>query len=855
MTGRFGEEVELLERQAEFELMRVALDAAGLGSGRVMLICGEAGIGKTTLVRSFAEANRESALFLVGVCDDLFTPRPLSPLWDIGRDEPAISAGLEAGNRDAVYEAVFDLMERSIRPTVFVIEDAHWADEASLDLVRHVGRRVHDTHGLLILTYRDDELSIDHPLRSVLGDLPPASVDRLLLSPLSIAAIDLLSDEPGVAERIHGWTGGNPFFVTELLASGGHGLPSSVIDSVTARVARLSKKAKALVELVSVVPGRVELTLVEASLSEWDAALDEAERLALLEVRGSHLSFRHELTRRAVERAVSAGRRIELNRTVLSHLLTHGADSSLIVHHAIEAGDASALLEHAPVAAEGATALASHREAYGYYETLRPVYHRLPPAERAEVLHGWSVSASVVNQLGDAVSLIDEAIGIWRDLDHPMALGSALRWRSRLAWLQGERALAETHADEAVAVLEPLGSSAELAHAYSTQAQLAMLANMTDRAVERAGLAIKTARPLGEDRIVAHAMVNMGSSWTIGTYPENAEPIREAIDFARRRGFREELVRGTINYAWGALLARDLGTAERRAIESAETAEGEELAAYSQYAQGTLALIRMMKGEWPDAEEIARSITGRSRTGPTTEILLGTILGTLLARRGDAGADALLEEAWKKAQSTGELQRSGLVSAARAELAWIAGDHASIPDLIGPDLDRAVEVGLTWVAADLFMWGRLGGHDIDAPHQLPPPYELLLDGDWRSAAAEWAKLGMPYERAVTLGQGDEEAVLEAVSSLDALGAKPVADALSGQASGDGRARHSTRAGALDQIAPGGPHSSPGRGDGVGRRGLVQPGDRRSAVHLAAYRRPSCLIDPHQAGRLVASRGS
>lgn len=766
--------MELLERQAEFERMRVALDAAGSGSGRVVLICGEAGIGKTALVRSFVETNRHSARFLVGVCDDLFTPRPLSPLLDMGRDEPAIAAGLEAGNRDTVCAAVLDLMVRSRRPTVFVIEDAHWADEASLDLVRHVGRRVHDTHGVLILTYRDDELSLDHPLRSVLGDLPPAWVDRLPLAPLSIAAVELLSDEPAVAERVHGWSKGNPFFVTELLSAGGQELPSSIIDGVTSRVARLSTPARELVELASVVPGRVELTLVEGFLKGWDSAIDEAERLSLLELSDSHVSFRHELARRAVERSLSAGRRIELNRTVLSHLLAHEADSSLIVHHAVEAGDATSLLEHAPRAAEGATALASHREAYGYYETLRPFSHRLSPPERAELLHDWSVAASVVNHLGHAVQLIDEAIGIWRVVDRPMALGSALRWRSRVAWLQGDRALAERHADEAVAVLEPLGSSAELAQAYSAQSQLAMLANMTERAIERAGLAIKTARPLGEDRIVAHAMVNLGSSWTIGTYPDNAESIREAIDFARRKGFREEQVRGTVNYAWGALLARDLDTAERYAADAVETAEGGELAAFSQYSRGTLALVRMMKGQWSDAEDIAGSIIARTEIGPTTEILVGTVLGTLLARRGDATAHSLLEEAWNMSESTGEVQRSGLVSAARAELAWITGDHASIPDLIGRDLARAADVGLTWIAGDLLLWGRLGGHDIAAPRELPPPLALLLNGDWRSAAAKWAELGMPYERAVTLGQGDEEAVLEAVSSLDALGAKPVA---------------------------------------------------------------------------------
>lgn len=768
--------MELLERHAEIERLEQSLASARNGSGRSVLVSGEAGIGKTTLVRTFLETHDDSAEFLFGVCDDLSTPRPLSPIWDMSRHDASIAEALALGNRRAVHEEILDRLRRSLRPTVLVIEDGHWADEASLDLIRHVGRRIHDTHGLLVVTYREDEVDPGHPLRPVLGDLPAGSTERISLAPLSRSAVDLMAGDidSDLAESIYGSTGGNPFFLTEMLAYGGSDMPVSIIDSVLGRVARLSTAASSLVEQLSVVPGQVELSLVEDLVGDWVTGVDEAERQAILELSGTHVMFRHELARRAVEQSLSAGRRRELHGRVLGHLIPQNANASVIVHHAVGAVDAEAILDHAPAAAESATSVGSRREAYGYYETLQPFYPRLAARERAKLLHNWSIAAAEVNDLTRAAELVDEAVQIWRRTDDQMQLGSALRWRSRVAWLLGDRTKAEAYADEAVAILEPLGPSAELAHAYSAQSQLAMLAVRPERAIERASRAIETARPLGEDRIVAHAMVNVGGLWTIGSYPENTELIRDAIAFARREGLQEEVARGTVNYAWGALLARDLDVAERYAIESAEVAEDEELAAYGQYARATLALVKMIKGEWPEVEDIVRSIRAQLEIGPTTGILSGTVLGTLLARRGDPDAAAVLEETWEMSLPTGELHRTGLVAVARAELAWITDDHASIPDLVGADLARSVEAGSHWLAGDLFMWGWVSGHDLGQPPELPQPYLLLFAGEWQSAAEAWKGLGMPYERALALGQGGKEGLLEAVSILDDLGAVAVA---------------------------------------------------------------------------------
>jgi predicted ATPase len=189
----------LLERDAGLdELARVLQDAMS-GEGRVALVSGEAGIGKTALVAWFTRQQRGAVRVLRGACDALFTPRPLGLLHDMAMQiQGNLLALLNANaNRTTIFSAV--LAELQGRPTVAVFEDVHWADEATLDLLRFLGRRSARTSALLVMTYRDDELGLRHPLRSVLGDLAPLPTTcRLLLPPLTEAAVRTLVGERAV---------------------------------------------------------------------------------------------------------------------------------------------------------------------------------------------------------------------------------------------------------------------------------------------------------------------------------------------------------------------------------------------------------------------------------------------------------------------------------------------------------------------------------------------------------------------------------------------------------------------------------------------------------------------------------
>src|SRR5919109_1625179 len=260
--------MELIERGAYLAALGEHLGSAVAGHGRLVLVGGEAGVGKTSLVRAFTEEQAGNARVAWGACDGLFTPEPLGPLHELqltdalGDDRP----------RREVFAAALE--ELGSRTTIAVVEDVHWADEATLDFLRHIGRRLDGVTALVIATYRDDEVGPTHPLRSVLGDVELAR--RIALPPLTEEGVRALAQgsdvDPGELYRL---TGGNPFYVTEVLAAGGSGVPPSVRDAVLARAARLEAAARQVLDAAAVVGMETSVPLLEEVLGEPPSGLDD----------------------------------------------------------------------------------------------------------------------------------------------------------------------------------------------------------------------------------------------------------------------------------------------------------------------------------------------------------------------------------------------------------------------------------------------------------------------------------------------------------------------------------------------------------------------------------------------------
>ena len=345
--------MELLERQDQIGELSRHLNGVRVGTGRMAFVGGEAGAGKSALVEEFARSAGEGTKVLWGHSDALQTSRVLGPVHELRAGLSAKPRPITdlADGREQLFAALFERLSAPNPVCVVILEDLHWADEATLDFLRFLCRRIQRTRCLLVGTYRSDELGATHLLRATLGELTGAHSARIDLPPLSFSAVErLVEGTARNARQVFTVTAGNPFFIKELLSAPDDAVPVTVRDAVLARLMHCSPRARELAELVSLVPGRAE-PWITVLLGEAGPAADEVVERGLLRYQDPGLAYRHELGRLAVESAITRARAQEMHQRILSVLIEHDADVSRLVHHASGAGDTEAILKYCPDAA------------------------------------------------------------------------------------------------------------------------------------------------------------------------------------------------------------------------------------------------------------------------------------------------------------------------------------------------------------------------------------------------------------------------------------------------------------------------------------------------------------------------
>ena len=761
----------LLERDRELELMADLLVDAKASGGKVVLLRGEAGIGKSALVREFVGGHADDAHIYFGSCDDLLTPQPLGPFWDIAREQPSLAEPLENGDRPGVLAAVLDLLSSSLRPSIVVIEDTHWADEATLDAIRYLGRRIATTKGLLLLTYRDGEVDYDHPLRGVIGDLPPPSVVRIQLGGLSLSAVSsIISDSDLDPEDVMASTNGNPFLATEMASSDGDVVPSSVQDSVMARVRKLSPETREMLKTLSVIPARIPRLEVLRLTGGAENRLAECERRGLLDVGGDFVSFRHELIRRAVEGSLTGSEREAINRTVLE-VLPRETDPARLVHHAREANDISRLVELAPGAARAAAVVGSHREAVDHFRQLTPHLDRLDPDTRGPILDEWAHEEFLVDNINEAIRLNGLALLHYQGFGDQRAESGALAQAARFYEVAGQRAKAEQLARQAVEVLGPDPDGSDLARALEWQGYLAMMGGDFAATLELVDRALEAAGPDVDERVLIRSLNHRGSVTNIANYPSGRKSLDEARERSEAAGQWFEEARALVNFAWAAAEFRDLPIASDYAQRAIASAARHEIPAIESYATAIYARVLELKGEWIEAEDLARD---QLDTAAINVMVALPVVGIIEARTARATARATLTQAWEMSDVANEFQRLGPTAMAVAEHAWISGS-AGIPMAdVRKVMDAGLNRGFEWSPGSIALWLWKLGELSQAPEGIAEPYRLIIEGKPMDAAEAWARIGCPYERAIALAHGDQTAQLEALRDFDALGATAVA---------------------------------------------------------------------------------
>jgi DNA-binding CsgD family transcriptional regulator len=797
----------LLEREESLARLSELFLATKDGRGRLALVAGEAGIGKTVLVDAFCATRRDRTQILWGTCDAVVPPRTFAPLVDIAdRIGGSLRVALEVGDRDAVFNDVLARLGTSVPlQRILVLEDLHWADEATLDLLRVIGRRLRSMPVMVIGTYRDDEVAPDHPLRLALGDVPSMFVVEIPLRPLSVAGVGHLAAGTGMDPvTLHQVTGGNPFFVTEAASAATDEVPASVRDAVFARAARLSSSAQDVLRAASVLRHRFEADLVRRLSRRSAAAVHECLASGMLLADGDVLQFRHELAQRAMRDALSPSACAALHARVLDLLIRMPAtDPEELAYHAIGADDARQALTWAPAAARQAAMLGAHRQAAAHYAAALTFTQARQLQTRAELLEGEGRERLAIDEVETALARQRTALDCWRQLGDVRREGDGLRALSQMLWFAGSTDQATDAAQQAVDLLSTLPPGPELARAYATVAQRWMTSGRDDAAaLSWAERANDLAETLGEEAVAVHAQTTIGVLQTFHGNEAGWAMMEGSLRRAQAAGLDEDAVRALINLVE---MARDM-----RRYELADQYRDEAMRYLAEHnldldllrrrLVGDLAEIALERGRWDEAADLAELLLGEPETARRIRVSALTVLGRLRARRGDADAWALLDEGLALAGPESDAEVLIPLYAARIEAAWLtddttrAGDEARLALALASNLEDA------WLLGELAFWAwRVGALDA-LPDGTAAPFALHAAGHHSEAAAAWEAVGCPYQAAHALAESradvDQRRALEI---FIALGARPMTRRLTGQlrlrgARGIRRGpRHSTRA--------------------------------------------------------------
>ncbi|MEZ4592398.1 MAG: AAA family ATPase [Chloroflexota bacterium] len=766
--------MEILEREFALTQLQTAWQTAVAGNGRFQLISGEAGIGKTSLVEQFIQ--RQNSRVLWGACDALFTPRPLGPLHDMATQLRGELLGLLEGtpNRPAIYAACLKACQT---PTILVFEDIHWADEATLDLLKYLGRRIQQTCSLIIATYRDDELGSQHPLRLLLGDLVRhPGVERLGLTPLSLTAVrQLAQNYRGDVTQLHRLTAGNPFFINQVLTAGDEGIPATVREVVLARLSRLSLSGRAVLNAAAVIGQRIEPWLLKAVTQAEADAVEESLELGILLVQGDQFVFRHELARQAVLDQIVPHQRTFLHQAVLDALRVSPIgkkDLARLAHHAEAAADKDAILAYAPAAARQAEAARAHRAAVLLYELALQHADNLPAAERAQLLDEFAVECDIVDRRPDAIAGHQQAIKLWEEAGLPLKKGRSLTSLALLLQITGRKTEAEDVNRQALEILEPLAPNPQLIYAYNMEAWLSLGNGDSERGVTMAEKGIAIAQHYEEEEELPRLLEIAGLCWLYLDHQKGTGYLEQSLMLAQKYDHAVRAGNVFANLASIYVDFHQFRRAEQTFAEGLPYAQERHLDSVRAYMDGWHALLKLYLGDWAAAEIIGQEAAARPNTSPGHGPAL-TALGRLFTRRGDPEARAVLDEALEALLKQGFRQREGMLRTARAEAAWLAGDLSQVVAEVQAVYDLALSHRQEWYVGELGFWLWRAGEQVTLPTWAAEPFALQIAGDWQAAAAAWQAMGCPYEQARALADGDTEAVLEALAIFEQLEARPM----------------------------------------------------------------------------------
>ncbi len=772
--------MELLERSTYLDTLAGYADEAGNGNGRMVLISGESGIGKTAVVEAF-QAQLLGARWLLGACDGLLTPRPLGPLFDIAAQAGGRLSELcrEGATRDQLFEAFLAELDSPAALTVAVIEDVHWADESSIDLLRYVGRRLSRMKALVLVTYRDDEFR-DDALLMLLGDLATQRATRRIgLPPLSDEAVRALAGQRDVdAAELCRVTGGNPFLVCEAIEGGWPAIPPTVRDVVAARLARSDAPAREAIQTAALIGTHVDRGLLASVLNGTPAVFDDCLKTGLLLADATSLRFRHDLVRMAAVEAIPPRRKAELHARLLAVLEGDGdADPAVLAHHAEGAGDPAAVRRHALAAARRSAELGAHREAAAQYERALRYADAVNQQTLAELHEGAAAEYLLLDRLDDSEAALRAALRHRRELGDDLRVGEDLSDLSDVLFYQCRGEEGSQVAEEALAVVQSLPPGPELAMALLNVGAIMWDAGRHAEAFDSFARALDLAERLGRTDMVSLALALKGCC-LIDSGQDGISFIEQALRLALEAGSERRVCSTYMSLQGACVSLQRLEEAERYFSAGMAIGERRELRRTTRCLRVMHADTLLLLGKWDEAAEICIEVLAIPGVSPWNQFYPLRTLGTIRGRRGEPGHAELLDQSEAFAAGTMSVPWVTQIRAARAELLWVSGQPDQACKEAREAYDQALGRTDLWLLGSVAIWLSRLGAKFDLPVALPEPYALEMTGDWQGAAAAWERIGRTYDAALTriFSCSDDAELRAALGVLDGLGARGTAAA-------------------------------------------------------------------------------
>ena len=772
--------MELIERGIFLTTLQSQFKDVMEGEGRCVFVSGEAGIGKTSLIKAFCTEVKNRCNIYQGICDALFTPRPLAPLYDVllqmGKSIP--ESNIDSTNRTAFFTNFYQELNDRTGVTLVVFEDIHWADEATLDFIKFFARRISQQKCLFILTYRDTEIHFGHPLRNIMGQLNADSFMRIELQPLSKQAVGKMAEERGYnGEDVYRITNGNPFYVTEILASYSEGVPDNIKDSILSVYNKMNEKTKHVWQILSVLPTAFEMNYLDKMDASYLPAVQNCIDSKILIVDKGRILFKHELYRRTIESSLSPLARIALNKKILDLLLESFAENDAperIIHHAKNANEYDLVVKYAPMAARQAASVGAHVEAARLYLTAIEYYQDNDEDTLLQFYESYAYECYLTNQPKEAIIYTNRALDIWKKKNDIEKIGNSMRLLSRLWWWSGNWHRAENFAKEAIEVLESQQSSKAKAMAYSNLAQLKMLTEKLDECLYWGEKAIAIARELNDEETLSHALNNVGTvQMTQGSMEKGNALLQQSLAIALKNSYNEHAARAYTNLGCNSVMLKNYKEAEKFFEEGIRYSEERDLDAWSSYMMSWTARLKLETGYWNEACNIVETLLKNENQTPIIRIIVLVIAATIKMRRGEEDALRQLMDAKTMASQSMESQRILPVLSAILEYEWITGSMVIDNELLDAVKTKVVSSDTVYGNGEFVFWLKKARKQTLTVKKMEENYNADSPTSALKAATFWERAGSPYQQALVLFETNDENKRKAISIVQRLGATAV----------------------------------------------------------------------------------